>query len=246
MTGPSFWPDVNPRSTPSTLAFPLPHPPANSMSLAERIGPSRTSCASTRARVVGLVGGVGCGKSTVTDAWYERRHDAAEDTLLVDGDTVGHEVRDQPAIQEQIVEAFGPEVLGPDRQIDRQALGATVFASDAKTALQRLNAIMHPAMRAEFRHRIETTAAPLVLFDAAILLEAGWDDLCHEVVFLDVSDAERLSRVAERGWSEEQWRLRENAQWPLDRKRAAATIHAYATDATADEVAAALGDVLAD
>ena len=59
-----------------------------------------------------------------------------------------------------------------------------------------------------------------VVLDAAILLEAGWDDLCDRIVFVDAPRLERLRRVAEtRGWSEETFEARERAQWPSDEKR---------------------------
>ena len=218
-----------------------PEPPA----VARRIAPSRGSAAhSGSTLVVGIVGGVGSGKSTLVDAILERRHERRLDTLVIDGDTVGHEVRDQPETQARILKRFGGDLLDPDGQIDRGRLGERVFATDAQAALADLNAIMHPAMRAEFERRIEATAAPLTLFDAAILLEAGWDDLCDEILFVDVSDQTRLGRVAERGWGEQQWRMRETSQWPLDRKRAHATISIDAEQADPDDLAGAVLELL--
>lgn len=219
---------------------------------AKRTSPSRESSAHPPGRpplVIGLIGGVGCGKSTLADAIYERRYQQRQDTLIVDGDTVGHEIRDLPHVQEQVVAAFGDDVIGDDGLIDRQVLGTRVFGGgqqdpdSVRRGLDTLNGIMHPAMRAEFVDRIETTAAPVVLFDAAILLEAGWDDLCDEIVMLDVTDANRLARVSERGWTEEQWRLREASQMPLDGKAQAATI-AVDANGDPDDAAAALLELL--
>lgn len=220
---------------------------------AERLRPALPAPAlrEPAARVVGFVGGVGCGKSTLVDAVAEHLYEHGDAAgrrsapVIVDGDTVGHETRDQPDVIEQIVARFGDGVLAPDGTVDRQALGLRVFGqsadgqplpaaeidaevgaeSDPKANLQALEAIMHPAMRTEFEHRMAAAPAGLVLFDAAILLEAGWDDLCHEIVFVDVDDATRQQRVTGRGWTVEQWQARERSQWPLDRKRAHATLH---------------------
>ena len=134
-----------------------------------------------------------------------------------------------PSIRARIVERFGEGVLesspsvgtvGPP--ISRRALGAVVFA-DA-SALRDLEAILHPAMRDRFLREIDRPVregrSPCVVLDAAVLLEAGWDDLCDRVVFVDAARAERLRRVKEgRGWSEPTLEARERSQWPCDRKR---------------------------
>ena len=197
-----------------------------------RIAPSREATGQrARARVVGIVGGVGCGKSTLVDAVAElvaerRVAGSTVDVLVVDGDAVGHEVRDLPEVREQLVERFGRDILDEDGSVDRFAVAQRVFAADdgGRADLAWLNATMHPVMREEFTRRMEATAADLVLFDAAILLETGWDDLCHEIVFLDVDESDRLARVQERGWDEATWRQREASQWPLEKKSAHATL----------------------
>ncbi len=79
-------------------------------------------------------------------------------------------------------------------------------------------------MRARFVQTIDRLnregGSGFVVLDAAILLEAGWDDLCDRIVFVDAPRVERLRRVAEaRGWSEETFEARERAQWPSDEKR---------------------------
>lgn len=217
---------------------------------AERLRPQRAPSVDTAALVVGLVGGVGCGKSTLADAVLEQRLEHHDDTLIVDGDSVGHEVRDQVEVRDRIVEAFGEEILGPDGFISREALAIRIFQAETpeqvRSRLDTLNGIMHPAMREEFIHRIRTTPCDLVLFDAAVLLEAGWDDLCHEIAFVDAAEPTRMARALadpERGWTEEQWRAREASQWPLDRKREAATIH-LCGDEEPEPVAAALISLL--
>jgi dephospho-CoA kinase len=181
--------------------------------------------------VVGLIGEIGGGKSEVARLFKERG------AVVIDADAVGHELLKDPGVRLQIVERFGPGVLvgtgasepGLTPAIDRKALGAIVFNDSA--ARRDLEAILHPRMRAWFRAIIERELAAnggegrLILLDAAILLEAGWDDLCDRIVFVDAPRDERMRRVQEqRGWSREALEARERAQWPADEKRVRADV----------------------
>jgi dephospho-CoA kinase len=173
--------------------------------------------------VVGLVGGVGSGKSRVASLL------AARGATVINADTVGHELLGEPEIRARIVERFGTDVLEPPGaadatppRIDRRALAAIVFADPS--ARHALETILHPVMRARFLATIDQLARQpqfaLIVLDAAILLEAGWDDLCDRIVFVDAPWPERLRRVAEtRGWSDSTFEARERAQWSADRKR---------------------------
>jgi dephospho-CoA kinase len=173
--------------------------------------------------VIGLIGGIGGGKSSAASLM------SARGASVIDADAVGHELLGDPEILAQIVEHFGQGVLsvrpGDDHstpRIDRRALGKIVFADTA--ARQTLEAILHPPMRARFLRDIDrlvrSDGVGMVVLDAAILLEAGWDDLCDRVVFIHAPRPERLRRVNEaRGWSEEVLEARERSQWPSDEKR---------------------------
>ncbi|MGP0064843.1 MAG: dephospho-CoA kinase [Isosphaeraceae bacterium] len=187
---------------------------------------SRGRCKHGAIPVIGLIGGIGSGKSSVASLMTVRG------ASVIDADAVGHELLGEPEIRARIVEQFGEGVLeGPpgDRdgslRIDRRALGKIVFADPSER--RALEAILHPPMRARFLRDIEAlvragASGPVVL-DAAILLEAGWDDLCDRVVFVDAPRPERLRRVKEaRGWSEEAFEARERSQWPCDEKRSRA------------------------
>ena len=180
--------------------------------------------------VVGLIGGIGGGKSQVATLLKERG------AVVIDADAVGHELLNDARVSRQIVERFGPGVLvgtggEPDQEptIDRRALGAIVFSDPA--ARRDLEGILHPRMRAWFRAVIErerstgTGSGRLVVLDAAVLLEAGWDDLCDLIVFVDAPREERMRRVQEqRGWPNEKLEAREQAQWPADLKRCRADL----------------------
>jgi dephospho-CoA kinase len=175
--------------------------------------------------VIGLIGGIGGGKSEVAALFKERG------AVVIDADAVGHELLTDPAVRGRIVERFGVGVLtGAGRQsgsapaIDRKALGAIVFAD--QKARRDLESILHPRMRSSFLDAIEREVCTgggtdrFVVLDAAVLLEAGWDDLCDLIVFVDAPLEERMHRVKEqRGWSREMFEARERAQWPGDEKR---------------------------
>jgi len=180
--------------------------------------------------VVGLTGGVGGGKSEVAAILAERG------SAVIDADSVGHDLLDDPRVRARIVARFGDGVLaraGPEPAmappIDRLALGAIVFADpEGRRALE---AIVHPLMRARFLEAIQhemqagRNQARSVVLDAAILLEAGWDDLCDLVVFVDAPRSERMGRAArQRGWSAETFLARERAQWPCEEKRRRAAL----------------------
>lgn len=127
--------------------------------------------------VIGLTGGIGSGKSTVSDMLR------AKGAAVVYADQVGHEVyRPATAVWDDVVAAFGRQVLAADGQIDRRKLGAIVFADPE--ARRRLNAITHPPMHARMAQcldELRQQAVGVAVLEAAILIEAGWADLADEV-----------------------------------------------------------------
>ena len=173
--------------------------------------------------VVGVVGAIGAGKSVVC------RRLADLGARVLDADRTGHETLRLPAVRDALVEKFGAQILDGQGGVDRQALGRVVFADAEKR--RELEAIVHPVMLEVFRKELEGALSdetvPLVVLDAAILIEAGWDVVCDAIVFVDAPRAVRLERVQRtRGWSEEELTRREAAQLPLEvkKKRALAEI----------------------
>ena len=165
--------------------------------------------------VIGILGGVGAGKSTVA------REFVALGCRLVDADAIGHELLRREDIRRQVLARWGQAVAASDGQVDRKALGAAVFADPVE--LTALNAILHPGIRREMEARIaqamaDPSAAGAVV-DAAVLLEAAWDDLCTDLVFVAVGDSQRAQRVQDqRGWDRAEWQRREKSQISLDKK----------------------------
>ena len=166
--------------------------------------------------VIGLTGGIGAGKSTVTQMLE------ALGAAVIDADKVGHQIYlpDLPAWRE-IVDTFGPEVLNADRTIDRQALGKLVFADPE--ALRTLNRIVHPKMFdrmgeliAEMRARGGMKA---IVVEAAVLIEANWMALVDQVWVVVASEAVVVDRLAkQRHLSSEQVRTRIAAQLTNDER----------------------------
>jgi dephospho-CoA kinase len=156
---------------------------------------------------VGLTGGIGAGKSEVS------RRLAAQGAVIIDADQIAREVVEPgTAGLAEVIDAFGPGVLGPDGGLDRARLGDVVFADPAKLA--RLNAIVHPRVGARMRE-LEEQAGPgaIVVHDVPLIAENGLADAYDLVVVVDVPpriQQDRLVRL--RGLTRDQARARMAAQ----------------------------------
>jgi dephospho-CoA kinase len=160
--------------------------------------------------VIGVTGGIGSGKSTASQILGDL---GAE---VIDADKVGHKIYlpDTPAWRE-IVEAFGNEVLAPDRTINRAKLGPIVF-SDPK-ALETLNRITHGKIYAFIQGQIDyirqKRLAEVVVVEAAILLEAGWRSLVEQLWVVAASEDVVIDRLRKsKNMPEDQARARIAAQ----------------------------------
>ncbi len=168
-----------------------------------------------RKPVVGLIGGIGSGKSRVSALLA--RHGAR----VLSGDEAGHEALRQPDVRARVVERWGPDVLDAGGAVDRRRLAARVFADPAE--LKALEAIVWPWIGRRLREQVEEARADpavrFVVLDAAVLLEAGWGEACDRVVYVHTPRAVRLRRLAEqRGWTAKEVQAREQAQLPLTEK----------------------------
>jgi len=170
---------------------------------------------------IGLTGGIGSGKSTVTQIL------AGLGAPVLDADKVGHAIYEPggPAYQD-LIDAFGEAILAPDRTVDRRRLGPIVFADPA--ALKRLNSIMHPKMFARMGEMVAAMRKagehkPIAI-EAAILIEANWQPLFDEI-WLVVAARERVIERVERdrGMKPEQTEARIRAQLSDEERRRYAT-----------------------
>jgi dephospho-CoA kinase len=123
----------------------------------------------------------------------------------LDADALVHEIlATDRAVQEAIRARFGEEVFGPDRQPDRSRLARRVFASDA--ARQRLEEIVHPAVRRRLQQRLErlrqVAGIAIVLVEIPLLAEAGRPPWVDRVVAIETPESLRRARLAEKGFSQ--------------------------------------------
>ena len=155
-----------------------------------------------KVKVIGVTGGVGSGKSVVLSILEKDYH---AETILAD--LVAHDLM-QPGGKsyEDIVEAFGDGILNDDGTIDRVKLGNIVFHDAEK--LQKLNAITHPNVKEEIKNRIqkirEQGTASMILLEAALLIESGYEDVYDELWYIYVDRETRYRRLQEgRGYTRE-------------------------------------------
>jgi dephospho-CoA kinase len=167
--------------------------------------------------VVGLTGGIGSGKTAVSDRFA--RHGAP----VIDTDLLARELVEpgQPALAAVAAE-FGPECLDERGRLRRAELRERVFADPA--GRRRLEAILHPRIRALARERIAALTAPYGLVVIPLLAETGMTDLVDRILVVDVPEAEQLRRVMARDRIDEiQARRILAAQAPRARRLALAT-----------------------
>jgi len=159
--------------------------------------------------VIGVTGGIASGKSIVSQMLAERG------ALVIDADKVGHEAYARGSgCYDAVVEAFGRGVVGPDGEIDRKALGGKVFGEPAQR--KRLEGIVWPWMRGVMERRLAKLRAegvPVVVLEAAVLVEAAWQPLVDQVWLVEVSPQVARERIMSRnGLSAEQADARIAAQ----------------------------------
>ena len=165
---------------------------------------------------VGLTGGIASGKTAVAELFRARGG------RVLSADRMAHELiaPGQPAYEE-ILETFGREVLAADGTIDRQRLGALVFADHAK--LERLNQIVHPrviaALEKEFARLAREDPNAIVIVEAALLVEAGYHCQLDKLVVTWCRPAQQLERLRAKGLSQAEAEQRLAAQLPPEEKR---------------------------
>ncbi len=167
--------------------------------------------------VIGLIGAIGAGKSTVA------RRLATHGGFVINADQLGHEALTHPPIVAELVARWGPAIQKPDGTLDRRAISQIVFRDTEE--LQELESNVFPYIRTRTLESIDVgmrnAAIPYVVLDAAVLLEAGWGEFVDRIVYVDAPRDLRLQRLTQRsGWTDADLTNREAAQWPRDRKLA--------------------------
>lgn len=165
--------------------------------------------------VIGLAGGIGSGKSAVARILGELG------AVVSDSDAEARRALQRDDVRQKLVEMWGPEILDQSGAVDRAMVAGIVFS--LPDAREKLEQIIHPIVhRARLRTlvRARREGAPALVIDAPLLFEAGVDQECDLVVFVDAPLEARIERVrANRGWDEAELHRRESAQMDLREKR---------------------------
>lgn len=166
-------------------------------------------------RIIGLTGGIACGKSTVTNILLNNN------IKVIDADKIAHRALEPfTSVWYKIIGRFGNDLDMQDRIIDRKKLGNIIFNNEE--ARNDLNDIMHPYIKKEIETLIEFVGncnEKVVVLDIPLLIETGWQEYCDEVWVVNVSEEKQLQRLMDRnGLTEEQAKARISSQMPLSQK----------------------------
>jgi dephospho-CoA kinase len=169
--------------------------------------------------IIGILGGIGSGKSTVA------REFGKLGCGVIDADQLAHALLGENAVRDEIVSLFGPEISDSSGNIDRSKLAETVFADSGKLGL--LNKILHPRVLEQAEELIRQyngqNDISAIVLDMPLLTEVGWDKRCDRIIFVECDRQLRAERAAKKGvFDEKQQRIRENFQISLDNKVAIA------------------------
>ena len=165
--------------------------------------------------VIGLIGGIGSGKSRVA-AQFRR-----EGALVIVGDKLGHEALHQDDIKAQLQSQWGNDILAETGEVSRAKLAQIVFADVDQ--LRKLEEIVFPYITRRITEEVTRAQSEgnfhVIVLDAAVLLESGWDSHCDWIVYVHCPANIRWQRIQQsRNWTKEQLDQRTNAQLSLTEK----------------------------
>lgn len=169
--------------------------------------------------IIGLTGSIASGKSTVSNLLAEKGFP------IVDADLIARLVVEPGTkVMQEIEKTFGPEVIAEDGSLNREALGQRIFGHEQNR--EKLNAIMHPAIRAEMLRQKEThlkNGATHIIMDIPLLFESKLQSFVEKIIVVTVTPENQKLRLMKRNaFTEEQAMSRINAQLPMAIKEAGA------------------------
>jgi len=182
--------------------------------------------------IIGITGGIGSGKSFVARLFGEMG------CCVIHADDQIRLAYDDPDIRKTLTQWWGSTLFKPDGTINRPEMARRIFSNEPDRL--RLEGLLHPwiATRRDqiMADAVKNSEIIAFIWDTPLLLEAGLDQHCDAVVFVDAPEDTRIRRVTEtRGWNPAEIANREKLQWPLDKKRKLAH---YIVANTADAAAA--------
>lgn len=164
---------------------------------------------------IGLTGGIASGKSTVAAMLRARG------CHVLEMDPIGHELlQPDAAAYAEVIREFGREILDPGGSVDRNKLGAIVFADKSKR--ERLNAILHPRILERVREwfsKRQLSGADFAVVEAALIYEAGYNAQLDRTIVCWCRPEQQIARLERRGLTRDQSQARIDAQMPIDEKR---------------------------
>lgn len=169
-------------------------------------------------KILGLTGGIAMGKSTISNFLRDKG------IPIVDADEIAHAVLEFKAVKVQLVKAFGTPILNEQKQVDRKQLGKIVFGESKK--LGELNQIVQPVIRQEIIRQLKSfTTESVVVLDAPVLFEQGYETLVDCIMVVSTTPAEQLRRLMERDHlTSEDAQKRIDAQMPIEIKQKKADV----------------------
>ncbi|MEN6337598.1 MAG: dephospho-CoA kinase [Phycisphaerales bacterium] len=185
----------------------------------EQSGSRQQSCLNVgnprKKPVIGIIGGIASGKSTVAAEFGKLG------CAVISADALAHDLLMEGPVCDQVCELFGREVLQPDGRIDRRKLAALVFADREKLAA--LNKVIHPRVLERTEELIakynQCEHAKAIVLDMPLLVEVGWADRCDRLIFVRCDRERRADRLQHRGLMDErEVEIRENFQISVDKK----------------------------
>lgn len=174
----------------------------------ERIIPTRTPL------VWGIVGGIACGKSLVSNFFRENG------VPVFDADKFGHSLYEKTEIRQALTERWGESLLTTDGGMDRKKIAQIVFASHDE--LRFLNQLFHPLIHQgwrDFLDRARREEKKVAILDAALLLETGWQKECDGILCVEAPRDAQIRFAMQRGWTLEELEARERNQKSILEKR---------------------------
>ncbi len=162
-------------------------------------------------KIIGLTGGIGTGKTTVSKIFAELG------VPVYIADDEARRISEQKEVQDRIIAQFGPEIVSREGGVDRRKLAGVVFSDPEKLA--SLNTLIHPLVKADFQEWLSRQNTHFVIREAAILFESGTNVDCDKVIVVTASLELRIFRIMERDHiTREEILARMAHQWPDSQK----------------------------
>lgn len=169
---------------------------------------------SGRKPIIGILGGIGSGKSTVASELGKLG------CKVIDADKIGHKALGKKDVRQKIIGLFGKGILGPSGRINRRKLSDIVFADADK--LLSLNRMIHPVILKRTDELIKRYSrqnqVKAIVLDMPLLIEVGWAKRCDKLIFVGCRRRLRVDRAKKMGFDKNQIKIREKFQISLDNK----------------------------